>query len=393
MAQTVIGIFKNSTEAQNARQHLLNNGFSYNRVDVSAQSESGYSAENRSDKDQDLGDRISNFFSNLFSDKDEASRYSTAASRGTVVTVHAETKEEAEAAADILDEYGAVDVDDYAATDRPGVTGSAAGGYGTSEINRTESSTSAFDSGRVSPMGTNAGSDISDTDSDRLRDKGTYAGTDSDITNRSMNTEDITDADRPQNSGIYTGRESDYANRNMDTDRPDRMNAETDADMTNRDWNNDRIGDRGEASIPIIEENMNVGKKEMQTGGKRLHSRIVERPVEETIRLREEHVRVERNPADRIASEEDITNFKEGTVEITEKKEVPVVNKEARVVEDVNIYKDVDEKQEVVKETLRNTQVETDDMTASTENRDDSNEADHEIHHDENIKGNRPGIV
>ena len=164
--------------------------------------------------------------------------------------------------------------------------------------------------------------------------------------------------------------------------------------MTNRNLDNDRIGDRGETSIPVIEENMNIGKKEVQTGGKRLHSRIVERPVEETIRLREEHVRVERNPADRAASEEDITNFKEGTVEITEKKEVPVINKEARVVEDVNIYKDVDEKQEVVKETLRNTQVETDDLTASNDRRDkDIDDTDHDLHHDEDIKGQRPGII
>ena len=394
MAQTVIGIFKNSTEAQNAREHLLKNGFSHNNVDVASRSESTYSDENRSDKDQDFGDRISNFFSNLFSDEDEVSRYSKAAAHGTVVTVHAQTKEEAEAAADILDDYGAMDVDEYAAEDRPDVTGSTATGYGASEINRTGSSDSTFDSGRVSPVGTSADSDFSDTDSDLSRNTGTYAGTDADITSRNMDTDRMTGADRTESPGIYTGRDSAYTNPDMDTDRRNRMDAKSDSDITNRNLDSDRIGDRDNTRIPIIEEKLNVGKKEVQTGGKRLHSRIVERPVEEAIRLREEHVRVERNPADRAASEEDITNFKEGTVEITEKKEVPVVNKEARVVEDVNIYKDVDEKQEVVKETLRTTRVDEDEMTASNKDRDENDDADRNVHHDdEHIKGNRPGIV
>ena len=80
-------------------------------------------------------------------------------------------------------------------------------------------------------------------------------------------------------------------------------------------------------------------------------------------------------------------------MEITEKKEIPLVNKEARVVEDVNIYKDVDEKQEVVKETLRNTQVETDDLTASNDRRDRENMDTNDEHHEEDIRGNRPGIV
>ena len=452
MAQTVIGIFKSSTEAQNAKQHLLNNGFSYDRIDVAAQSESAYSDDRSSERDQDFGDRISNFFRNLFSDEDEVSRYSTAASRGTVVTVHAQTREEAEAAADILDDYGAVDVDDYAAADRPGTTTT---GYGATEIDRPDNSGSVFDSGRVSPAGTSADSDFADTDSDRSRNTGAYTG--SDITNRDIDTDRLTGADRPDSSEIYTGRDSAYTSQNLNTDRADResdsditnrninsdrigddtytsqnqntdrtgresdsaitnrsfnsdrigddtytsqnqnsdrTDRDSDSVITNRNMDSDRIGDRGETSIPIIEENMNVGKREVQTGGKRLHSRIVERPVEETIRLREERVRVERNPADREASEQDIANFKEGTVEFTEKKEVPVVNKESRVVEDVNIYKDVDEKQEVVRETLRNTEVETDDLTASNDREDLNSDRDNDdVHREDHIRGNRPGIV
>jgi hypothetical protein len=48
-----------------------------------------------------------------------------------------------------------------------------------------------------------------------------------------------------------------------------------------------------------------VGKKVVETGGVRLHSRIIEKPVEETIRLREEHVNVKRTKVDRPATDDD----------------------------------------------------------------------------------------
>lgn len=49
--------------------------------------------------------------------------------------------------------------------------------------------------------------------------------------------------------------------------------------------------------------------------------------------------------------------FKEGNIEITEHREVPVVNKQARVVEEVNINRSVDERDETVRDTVRNTEV------------------------------------
>jgi len=110
-------------------------------------------------------------------------------------------------------------------------------------------------------------------------------------------------------------------------------------------------------SIPIIEEKMQVGKREVETGGARIRSRIVERPVEEHLRLREEHVWVERNQVNRPASEADIKNFKEGEVTITERAEVPVVNKEARVVEEVRLGKEVEQRDETVRGTVRKTDV------------------------------------
>jgi stress response protein YsnF len=323
MAQTVIGIFKNSTEAQNAKQHLLSKGFTDEIVDISSRSGTEMPERNIEDRhDEDFGDKISRFFNNLFGDEDESSRYSKAASHGTTVTVHAQSSEQAEMAADILDDYGAVDVDEYAAA-----------GYGASTT------------GRTANMGTSEAERMGGMNSGRV------------------------------------GMDTALSNRDVDSDRSTPVDRDT-----------DRINDREETSIPIIEENLNVGKKDVITGGKRLHSRIVERPVEETVRLREEHVNIERKPADRAATEQDITNFKEGTIEVTEHAEIPVVDKEARVVEDVNLYKDVDEKQEVIRETLRNTEVETDEIKARNQNIDEE-DTDKAEHHRDDPHHQRPGIV
>lgn len=120
----------------------------------------------------------------------------------------------------------------------------------------------------------------------------------------------------------------------------------------------DKTGRTAESgSIPVIEEQMEVGKREVETGSVRLRSRIVERPVEETLRLREEHVDVERNPVDRPATDADLRNFKEGETEVTTHAEKPVVNKEARVVEEVNLNKETKDRERTVRDTVRKTDV------------------------------------
>ncbi|RNI21869.1 DUF2382 domain-containing protein [Rufibacter latericius] len=124
-----------------------------------------------------------------------------------------------------------------------------------------------------------------------------------------------------------------------------------------------------ETVIPIIEENLQVGKEEVETGGVHVSSRIVERPVEEHVRLREERVVVERTPVDRPASERDLDNFQEGEIELTEHAEVPIVNKEARVVEEVSLEKEVEEHDEVIRDSVRSTEVEVDDLHSDTTNR------------------------
>ncbi len=57
------------------------------------------------------------------------------------------------------------------------------------------------------------------------------------------------------------------------------------------------------------------------------------------------------------ASTQPFETFKEGNMEITEHREVPVVNKQARVVEEVNVNRSTDEREETVRDTVRNTEV------------------------------------
>ncbi|HSF32488.1 MAG TPA: DUF2382 domain-containing protein [Candidatus Tectomicrobia bacterium] len=120
--------------------------------------------------------------------------------------------------------------------------------------------------------------------------------------------------------------------------------------------------DEGDVHIPVIEEKLQVGTREVERGGVRVYSHITEQPVEQEVRLRDERVNVERRPVDRPATERDFAAFKEGTIEMTETHEEPVVAKEARVVEEVVIGKDVRERTERVRDTVRRTEVDVESM-------------------------------
>jgi len=110
-------------------------------------------------------------------------------------------------------------------------------------------------------------------------------------------------------------------------------------------------------TIEVIEEEIQVGKRAVETGGVRVQSYVHEVPVEEEVRLREEHVEVERRPVDRPATAADLENLGEKTIEVREMQEKPVVSKEARVVEEVRINKTVEENTATVRDTVRKTEV------------------------------------
>jgi len=138
------------------------------------------------------------------------------------------------------------------------------------------------------------------------------------------------------------------------------------------------------AVMPVVQEELQVGKRAVAKGGVRVIQRVTETPVKEMIRLREERATVERRPADRPASEADFQNFKEGTIEVRETTEEPVVSKAARVVEEVVVGKHVEERTETVSDSVRRTDVEVEQLgqqsgsraTESAELRRDDDTAD-----------------
>ena len=122
----------------------------------------------------------------------------------------------------------------------------------------------------------------------------------------------------------------------------------------------------GQQAIPVVEEEIRVGKREVQRGGVRVHTRVEERPVEEEVTLREEHVRVERRPTDRPVTAADLNTFKEGTIEMTERAEEAVVQKQARVVEEVVVGKEATQRTETVHDTVRRTDVDIQEIPGTT---------------------------
>jgi uncharacterized protein (TIGR02271 family) len=84
---------------------------------------------------------------------------------------------------------------------------------------------------------------------------------------------------------------------------------------------------------------------------------VVEKPVEQDVTLRGERVTIERRrPVEGTAAAGGA--FEERTVEVRETEEVPVVEKTARVAEEVAIRKEATERTETVKDTVRREEVE-----------------------------------
>ena len=266
MAKTVIGLFNNTKEAQRAVLELVNSGIPREDIGITSQDyiagERTSSAEtNVGEKDEGIGEKISNFFSSLFGGDDAEDRgyYSDTVRRGgAVVTVDAEKDDIADRAAAIMDQYGATDVDERGAQYQAG--GSVGAGARDREVSRAD------------------------------------------------------------------------------------------------------LAEGGEATLPVIEEELQVGKRQVERGGVRVRTRVIERPVEEMVRLREERVNVERRPVNRPITDADLQAFREGTIEVTERAEEPVVSKQARVVEEVVINKDVDERTETIRDTVRRTDVDVEEM-------------------------------
>nr|WP_295373676.1 YsnF/AvaK domain-containing protein [uncultured Sphingosinicella sp.] len=127
-----------------------------------------------------------------------------------------------------------------------------------------------------------------------------------------------------------------------------------------------------EEHIPIVEEQLRVGKREVNRGGARVRSYVREVPVHEQVSLREEHVSVERRPVNETLSGGQFGGadaFQERTIDMTETSEEAVVAKEAQVREELVVKKTAEERVENVDETVRRTEVDVDEGQSGSDNR------------------------
>jgi stress response protein YsnF len=117
-----------------------------------------------------------------------------------------------------------------------------------------------------------------------------------------------------------------------------------------------------EAPVPIVEEELRIGTREVVRGRSRVHTYVAEVPVREEVELLEEETQVERRPVNRRLSDEEVAAgglLQERVIEIAEMREEAVVTKEAFVREELVVRKNVHRRVEQINEVVRRTQVET----------------------------------
>ena len=129
---------------------------------------------------------------------------------------------------------------------------------------------------------------------------------------------------------------------------------------------------RDGTAIPIIEENLVVGKREVDRGGVRIYSHVVETPASANVTLHDEFINVDRRFVDRPATAADFAAGTGKTIELNATGEEAVVGKTARVVEEVVVGKEGSQRTETVSDSVRRTEVEVEEIeptTTSTTNR------------------------
>jgi len=137
----------------------------------------------------------------------------------------------------------------------------------------------------------------------------------------------------------------------------------TNAATTTRDIS----ANEGEIAIPVVEENIRVGKREVESGGVRVTTSVEATPINEQVTLREETVTIDRRTVDQPVDAATVTEaFREGTFEVRERDEEAVVAKEARIVEEVVVGKQAQERTETITDTVRRTNVDVEQISGQT---------------------------
>src|SRR3954453_1288094 len=128
---------------------------------------------------------------------------------------------------------------------------------------------------------------------------------------------------------------------------------------------NDVSGQETDSAITRSEEELRIGTTERDAGRVRLKKYVVEDEVTQTVPVRREEVRVEREPITDANRGDalDGPDISEGEHEVTLRSEEPVVEKRAVPKERVRLEKDVETEQREVSDTVRSERIDVDGDT------------------------------
>ena len=331
--RTITAMFDSRAEAEQAVQALVSEvglNRSTVRMDPEAGAAGGTATTGTASEDKGFFASLKDMF---IPDEDRYS-YAEGVRRGGVMVSAQVDDAQIDRAMDVLERHGAVDLDEREASWRKegwtGYTGAAAAGAGTGAV------VGASSDGNRTGTSVMPGTGASAPDGTPGNPPGTMAS-------RAV--------DQVAGTNI-SGAHPEHEARGTAGTATGATAANTGATGAVRG---------GEEAIPIVEERLTVGKREVNRGRVRVRSYVVETPVQEQVALRQEHVEVERRRVDRPLTGADQALFQERTIEATESSEEAVVAKEARVVEEVVVRKEAEERVQTVQDKVRRTEVEVED--------------------------------
>lgn len=134
----------------------------------------------------------------------------------------------------------------------------------------------------------------------------------------------------------------------------------------------------GEKRIPLVEEEVAIGKRAVEGDTIRVRAHVIKDKVSEDVKLRDENVDVKRRELNQpISGRKADALFKDKTVTVTERDEEAVVAKTAKVKGEVVVTKDAGERVEHIDETVRRTKVDVDRSNAPDKKSDPRKPARH----------------
>jgi stress response protein YsnF len=311
MTQTITAMYDDQAQAQAAQAKLIAAGFPQNTIRLTAGASTTTTQAQRAgsyDHTRDEG----GFWASLkdaFMPEEDRYTYSEGLSRGSTLLTATVEDSRVDAAMDILEEHGSVNLDDREATWRKEGWSGYTGGTTTSTTAGTGAASTTLQGGAQAAGGI------------PVTGQAAGAGT----------------ATATAAADLSRGTAGSGAAATQGT----------------------AVGDK--EYIPVVEERLNVGKRVAESGRVRVRSYAVETPVEEQVTLRDETVHVDRRAVDRPVTAADEALFADKTIEATEMREQAVVSKDARVIEEIGIRKDAGQRTETVTDKVRRTEVEVED--------------------------------